>query len=58
MVYTPSVVNLTPKYNNTNKEWELDSSVNVTVKATNPQITKTVTNDSSSKDNYSTKDVM
>ena len=58
MVYTPSVVNLTPKYNNSNKEWELDSSVNVTVKATNPQITKTVTNDSSSKDNYSTKDVM
>lgn len=56
MVYTPSVVNLTPTFNTTSKEWELASEVAVTVKATNPQITKTVTNDTLTKDNYSTKD--
>ena len=56
MVYTPSVVNLTPDYNNETHEWELPDSVEVRVKATNPQITKTVTNDSLGEDNYSTRD--
>lgn len=58
MVYTPSVVNLTPTFNSTSKEWELASEVAVTVKATNPQITKTVTNDTLIKDSYSTKDTI
>lgn len=58
MVYTPSVVNLTPTFNRTSKEWELASEVAVTVKATNPQITKKVTNDTLTKDNYSTKDTI
>ena len=56
MVYTPSVVNLTPEYDNESHEWELPDSVEVRVKATNPQITKTVTNDSLGEDNYSTRD--
>lgn len=58
MVYTPVVVNLTPAYNNTNKQWELNNVVIATPKATNPQITKTVTDDNSLKDNYSTKDTI
>ena len=56
MVYTPSVVNLTPEYNNETHEWELPASVAVRVKATNPQITKTVTDDTLNKDSYGTKD--
>lgn len=56
MVYTPSVINLTPEYNNNTKEWELSDSTAVTVKATKPQITKTVTDEAKTKDNYSTKD--
>lgn len=54
MVYTPSVVNLTPEYDNINKEWKLTSPVEVEVKSTTPQITKTVAD--SAKANYSTKD--
>lgn len=56
MVYTPSVINLTPEYNTETHEWELPTSVAVRVKATNPQIKKTVTNDTLGKDNYSTKE--
>lgn len=56
MVYTPSVVNLTPEYNNVSHEWELPDSPEVRVKATNPQISKTITNDTLEEDNYSTKD--
>lgn len=58
MVYTPSVVNLTPEFNNNTKEWDLTSPVAVTVKATNPQISKTVTNDTDAKDNYGTNDTI
>lgn len=57
-VYTPSVINLTPEYNNTSKEWQLPNSMEVTIKATNPQIAKTITDTEKSKDNYSTKDVI
>lgn len=56
-VYTPSVVNLVPSYNEENSEWELPNQT-VMVKSTNPQITKTVTDDSAKADNYSTKDAI
>ena len=56
-VYTPSVVNLTPEFNQETNEWELRDQT-ITVKSTNPQITKTVTNDTLEKDNYSTKDTI
>lgn len=56
MVYMPSVINLTPEFNNDTKQWVLPESVAVTVKATKPQITKTVTDGAKVKDNYSTKD--
>lgn len=55
-VYTPSAVNLTPTFNETSKAWELAENVNVEVKSTTPQITKTVTDETKQKDNYSTKD--
>lgn len=58
MVYTPSVINLTPEFDNTTKEWKLPSSTVITVKATKPQITKTVTDEAKAKDNYSTKDTI
>lgn len=58
MVYTPSVINLTPEFDNTTKEWKLPDSMAVTVKATKPQITKTVTDETKTKDNYSTKDTI
>lgn len=58
MVYTPSVINLTPEFNKTSNEWELPDSMAVTVKATNPQVTKNVTDTAKVKDNYSTKDVI
>lgn len=58
MVYTPSVINLTPEFDNTTKEWKLPDSMGVTVKATKPQITKTVTDETKTKDNYSTKDTI
>lgn len=54
MVYSPSVVNLTPEYDNINKEWKLTTPVEVEVKSTLPQITKTVENNENA--NYSTKD--
>lgn len=55
MVYMPTVVNLVPTYNNEKNEWELKDQ-NVVVKATNISISKTVTDESKMKDNYSTKD--
>lgn len=58
MVYTPSVINLTPEFDNTAKEWKLPDSMAVTVKATKPQITKTVADETKTKDNYSTKDTI
>lgn len=58
MVYTPSVINLTPEFNKTSNEWELPNSMAVTVKATKPQVAKTVTDTAKVKDNYSTKDVI
>ena len=58
MVYTPSVINLTLEFNKTSNEWELPDSMAVTVKATKPQVTKTVTDTTKVKDNYSTKDVI
>ncbi len=58
MVYTPSVINLTPEFDNTTKEWKLPDSMSVTVKATKPQITKTVTDETKTKDKYSTKDTI
>ncbi len=57
-VYTPSVINLTPEFDRTSNEWKLPDSMVVTVKATNPQVTKTVTDTAKNKDNYSTKDVI
>ena len=63
-VYTPSVVNLTPKFNESTKKWELedadniDNNVSVEIKSTSPQITKTVTNAEKTSDNYSTKDTI
>lgn len=58
MVYTPSVINLTPEFDNTTKEWKLPDSMSVTVKATKLQITKTVTDETKTKDKYSTKDTI
>ena len=55
MVYTPSVINLVPKFDENNKTWILENQT-VTIKATNPKITKTVTNMEKIKDNYSTID--
>ncbi len=52
-VYRPSVVNLTPKFNTDNKQWELADAV-VEIKSTTPQIKKTVTNDTKVEDNYGT----
>ncbi len=46
MVYTPSVVNLTPEYSD-GTGWTLAESVEVTVKSTNPQISKEITNEGS-----------
>lgn len=58
MVYTPSVINLTPEFDRTSNEWKLPDSMVVTVKATKPQVTKTVTDTAKVKDNYSTIDVI
>lgn len=41
-VYTPSVINLTPVFNETSKVWELADNIDVTVKSTPVSITKTV----------------
>lgn len=56
-VYLPSIVNLTPEFNEETKEWELNNQ-QVLIKSTNPQIKKMVTNDTLQKDNYSTKDII
>lgn len=56
MIYTPSVINLTPSYNNTSKEWELKSPIEVTLKATRPQVTKKITDEVKVDDNYGSKD--
>ena len=58
MVYRPVVVNLTPEFTGEegNKEWNLNRDITATVKASKPQIVKTVTNTSNDKDNYSSKD--
>lgn len=56
LVYTPSVVNLTPEFNNTTKEWQLPQEVDVQVKSTKPQVKKTVTDLTKVKDNFSTID--
>lgn len=55
-VYTPSVINITPKFDQEEKVWKLDSSVKVEVKSTTPQIKKTVTDGTKTSDNYSTTD--
>lgn len=55
MVYTPSVINVVPSFNSETNEWELNDK-NVVVKASTPSITKTVTDDKKTVDNYSTID--
>lgn len=55
-VYSPSAVNLTPEFNTTTKEWNLNNEVEVEVKSTTPTVTKTVNGETA--DNYSTKDTM
>lgn len=55
MVYTPSVINVVPSFDENSKQWVLEEQ-NVVVKATNPGIVKTVTNEEKSVDNYSTVD--
>ena len=55
MVYTPSVVNLIPRFDENTKQWILEEQ-EVTVKATNIGITKTVTDEEKVVDNYSTID--
>lgn len=57
MVYTPSVVNMVPSYDKNTNKWVLNSQ-DVVIKATNPTITKTVTNEEKLVDNYSTADVI
>lgn len=53
MVYTPSVVNLVPSFDDNTNQWILENQ-SVIIKATNPSITKTVTNEEKQVDNYST----
>lgn len=55
MIYTPSVVNLIPRFDENTKQWVLEEQ-NVIIKATNIGITKTVTDDEKIVDNYSTID--
>ena len=57
MVYTPSVVNLVPSYDKEHNQWVLNDQ-NVVIKATSPNITKTVTNEEKLVDNYSTIDTI
>lgn len=57
MVYTPSIVNLVPEFDEASKQWILNNQ-EVTIKATNPSITKTVTDGNLSADNYSTIDTI
>lgn len=55
MVYMPSAVNLIPNYDSETANWELHDQ-NVVVKATKPSISKNVTDETKTKDNYSTVD--
>ena len=55
-VYRPSAVNLIPESDS--GEYNLPEQVTATVKSTNPQITKKITDETAVKDNYSTKDTM
>ena len=55
MVYTPSVINVVPSFNSETSMWELNDK-DVVVKASKPSITKTVTDDKKTVDNYSTID--
>ena len=54
-VYTPSVVSLNPKYDSANSKWILNDE-KITVKSTEPSVTKTVTDNVKIKDNYSIVD--
>ena len=56
-VYTPVVANLVPVYDEDTEEWTL-SAITAECKSTNPQIEKTVTDDETSADNYSTTDTI
>lgn len=55
MVYTPSVVNLVPSFDDNTKTWNLENQTAI-IKASIPGITKSVTNMNKTEDNYSTKD--
>lgn len=55
MVYTPSVVNVIPTFDTETNNWILEDS-SVVIKATNPSITKTITDEEKTVDNYSTTD--
>lgn len=55
MVYNPSVVNVLPVFDSETNMWKLDEK-NVVIKASKPNITKTVTDLNRVKDNYSTAD--
>ncbi len=55
MVYMPSAINLIPNYDSETASWELHDQ-NVVVKATKPSISKNVTDETKTKDNYSTVD--
>lgn len=55
MVYTPSIVNVIPKFDLEQKVWNLEDE-KVIIKASKPNITKSVTRLNNTKDNFSTKD--
>lgn len=52
-VYSASVVNLVPRFDETESTWKL-SQEEVVVKSSTPTISQTITNDVKVKDNYST----
>lgn len=58
MVYVPATASVIPSYNSESGEWELEESYTAEVKATTPQIVKTVTDTSKTEDNYSTTDTI
>ena len=56
-VYSPAAVNLLPEFSGS--EWVLNETTqSVESKSETPTITKTITDDTKTKDNYSTKDSM
>lgn len=55
MVYTPSVVNVIPTFDTKTNSWILEDK-SVVIKATNPSITKTISDEQKTIDNYSTTD--